>query len=83
MQIIEIYSNLVRKNHLIIILLRISLPGKQVFFISILQRCRTGNTRTEFQYISISTLQLVGIARYIRPRADETHIAYQDIPKFG
>ena len=82
MQIIEIYAYFVGKNHLVVIFLRVFFSGKQILFITIFERSWPCDSGTEFKNVSVRTFQLVGITGYIRSRADKTHVADKDIPKF-
>lgn len=81
MQIVEVDTDFIWKNHLIIIFLWIRLFCEQILFISIFQRSRSCDTWAEFQNFSVFPLQLVCITRHIGAWAYKTHVANKHIPK--
>lgn len=81
-EVVEIEADFVGEDYLVIVFLRIRLLGEKVFFIAVFQGGRPRDAGTQLEDLTVLPFQLVGIARHVGTRSDETHVTDQYVPEF-
>ena len=81
-EIVEVDADLVGEDYLVVVFLGVGLLCKQLLLVAVFEGGGTGDAGTQFQDVAVLPFQLVGVAGYVGTRADEAHVADQDVPEF-
>ena len=83
MEIVSVDPNLVRKNHFVVVALRVIDRREEFFFVPVFERGGAGDAGAEPQDLPVVAGQGIGKTGHIGTRTHETHLAHQDVPQFG